>query len=255
MFEGCPIRIRRPNDYNPMANLGAAPPMLGLAQLGSFAPNAGEPLSDRILVSGLPVVLVEAQVKELLEAFGPLRALELLKNAETGESTGQAFALYADTQLTQLACTGLHGMALGGTSLVVRRATAADGPLGPGFEHLAAAALPPPPPPPLTASSRVLVLENVVDEKELADDGEFADIEEDMREECGKYGAVLALRIPRPAGEGEARPAGLGRVYVQYGSTEEAARARGALHGRKFGGHPVVGLEFDEERFLAGDLA
>lgn len=229
--------------------------MLGLPpMLGSFAPNAGEMPSDRILVSGLPVFLVEAQVKELLEAFGPIQALELVKN-EAGENTGQAFALYADTALTTLACTGLNGMALGDKSLVVRRATAADGPLGPGFEHLAAS-LPPPPPPPPTASSRVLVLDNVVDEKELADDAEYADIEEDMREECGKYGTVLALRIPRPAAtEDEPRTVGLGRVYVQYSSTVEAARARAALHGRKFGGNPVVGLEFDEDRFLAGDLA
>jgi splicing factor U2AF subunit len=101
----------------------------------------------------------------------------------------------------------------------------------------------------------IVVLDNVVSVDELRDDAEFAEIEEDMREECSKYGEVVALRIPRPAGDADAPPvAGLGRVYVRYERLEQAARARASLHGRKFGGNAVIAAFYDESRFEAGEL-
>lgn len=33
---------------------------------------------------------------------------------------------------------------------------------------------------------------------ELKDDAEYEEIVTDIREECGKYGAVLSLKVPRP---------------------------------------------------------
>ncbi len=70
----------------------------------------------------------------------------------------------------------------------------------------------------LTMSTEVLCLLNMVTEEELRDDEEFEgrsisfdgfvlvkevflfsiDIMEDVREECGKYGFVKSLEIPRP---------------------------------------------------------
>jgi hypothetical protein len=49
-------------------------------------------------------------------------------------------------------------------------------------------------------------------------------------------------------------PPGVGRVYVRYAALEQVARARAALHGRKFGGNAVVAAYFDEARFEAGEL-
>ena len=65
-----------------------------------------------------------------------------------------------------------------------------------------------------SASTEVLCLLNMVTEEELRDDDEFEgridaggwfnstfvllDIMEDVREECGKYGFVKSLEIPRP---------------------------------------------------------
>lgn len=34
--------------------------------------------------------------------------------------------------------------------------------------------------------------------EELRDDAEYEEIVTDIREECGKYGAVLSLKVPRP---------------------------------------------------------
>lgn len=47
---------------------------------------------------------------------------------------------------------------------------------------------------------------------ELADDGEYSEILEDMKEECGRYGAVRSLHIPRPNTVGGPDPPGVGKV-------------------------------------------
>jgi|TARA_B110000967_G_scaffold202179_3_gene240568 splicing factor U2AF subunit len=87
---------------------------------------------------------------------------------------------------------------------------------------------------------------------ELRDDQEFADIEEDVRDECGKFGAVVEVAIPRPAGDGNKNVPGLGKAFVRYETVSGAAAARDALHGRKFGGKTVnadfIGLDAFERR-------
>lgn len=39
---------------------------------------------------------------------------------------------------------------------------------------------------------------NMVAPEELLDDEEYEEIVEDVREECGKYGQVKSIEIPRP---------------------------------------------------------
>jgi splicing factor U2AF subunit len=287
MYDGMPIRVRRPNDYNPVvaATLGPSQPSggLNLSALG-LAPGGGNADGpDRVFVGGLPYYLNEAQVRELLEAFGPLRALDIIRDKDTGNSKGYAFCVYADPVVTDMACAGLNGMAMGDKMLTVRRASAmgqpkveapgalmaaqqaaalqmlAAGGMGMDLSAFGLAGLLPPGgvqlPDPDANATTVLVLDNVVSVDELRSDTDFAEIEEDMRDECGKYGEVQALRIPRPDADAAApQPPGVGRVYVRYASTEQAARARAALHGRKFGGNAVVAAYFEEARLEAGEL-
>lgn len=51
---------------------------------------------------------------------------------------------------------------------------------------------------------------NMVTPDELKDDEEFEDLQEDVREECTKYGYVRSIEIPRPI-EGVDVP-GVGKV-------------------------------------------
>lgn len=274
MFDGMPLRVRRPNDYNPVlaAQLGSSQPAphLNLAVLGLTPGSAGGADGpDRIFVGGLPYFLQESQIRELLEAFGPVKALDVIRDKETGNFKGYCFCVFADPSKTDMACAGLNGMQMGDKTLTVRRATAQGQPKADAAPLLAAQqvamlmatggvpSMVPMPgmmpiAMPMSPPSTVVVLDNVVSEDELRDDGDFADIEEDMREELGKYGNVIKLVIPRPAG-GE-RPAGLGRVYVKYASADEAGRARASLSGRKFAGKAVVAEFFDASRFDAGAL-
>ena len=69
---------------------------------------------------------------------------------------------------------------------------------------------------------------------------------EDVREETQKFGQVLDIKIPRPAG---ARTSpGVGKIYVKFGTTEDAQKALAALAGRKFADRTVVVSYFSEVR-------
>ena len=114
----------------------------------------------------------------------------------------------------------------------------------------AATGAPPPPPPPSASNppSAVVSLGGMLDAEELRDDGEFADIEEDMREELGKFGALVEMVIPRPGAAGVPVP-GLGRVFARFADEAGATAARTALHGRKFGGRTVAADFIDVDAF------
>ena len=136
-------------------------------------------------------------------------------------------------------CRAAAGGGASGTDAAALQAAAAA--------HLAARGWRAPPPPPAAASnppSHVVYLSDMFEIDELRDDGEFADIEEDVRDECGKFGSVVEVAIPRPRPPGDETPvAGLGKAFVRYETVAGATAARDALHGRKFGGK-VVNADF-----------
>lgn len=73
------------------------------------------------------------------------------------------------------------------------------------------------------------------------------DIKEDVEEECVKYGQIIEVKIPRPAG---ARTSlGVGKIYIKYADTDAAQKAIKALAGRQFSRRTVVATEFSEEGF------
>ncbi|CAN4094470.1 unnamed protein product [Withania somnifera] len=100
--------------------------------------------------------------------------------------------------------------------------------------------------------TKVLCLTNVVSPDELKDDEDYEDIVEDMRMECGKFGNLVNLVIPRPRPDGEATP-GVGKVFLEYSDVESSSRAQQGLNGRKFGGNQVVAVFYAENKFSEGD--
>jgi splicing factor U2AF 65 kDa subunit len=71
------------------------------------------------------------------------------------------------------------------------------------------------------------------------------EIVEDVQDECGKYGQILDLKIPRPTG-GSRQSAGVGKIFVKFDNIESANRALKALAGRKFSDRTVVTTYFSE---------
>ena len=143
-----------------------------------------------------------SQVQELLLAFGPLQAFNLVKDSVTNISKGYAFCEYLDHSVTDIAIQGLNGMQLGEKKIVVQRASvgaknsvyapASDLSQQLGIPSLAPGVLVP------EARTNILCMLNMVVANELTNDQEYEDILEDVRDECSRYGQVVSLEIPRP---------------------------------------------------------
>ncbi|CAF2067456.1 unnamed protein product [Brassica oleracea var. botrytis] len=124
IFEGAPVKVRRPSDYNPSlaASLGPSHPSphLNLAAVG-LTPGASGGLEgpDRIFVGGLPYYCTELQARELLESFGALKGFDLVKDRETGNFKGYAFCVYQDVAVTDIACAALNGIKMGDKTLTI----------------------------------------------------------------------------------------------------------------------------------------
>ncbi|WOL13342.1 splicing factor U2af large subunit B isoform X2 [Canna indica] len=307
IFEGVSVKVRRPTDYNPSlaATLGPSQPCphLNLAAVG-LSPSSsigGSEGPDRIFVGGLPYYFTDAQIRELLETFGPLRGFDLVKDRDTGNSKGYGFCVYQDPSVTDIACAALNGLKMGDKTLTVRRATASMGQMKPeqemilqqAHEHIAMqviqinssgieptksliafcllrlsclmkklalqsggissyAAIGLVANTAIELPTKVLCLTEVVSMAELRDDEEYKEIVEDMREESEKFGSLVNLVIPRPSLTGELIP-GVGKVFLEYANIADSARAKVALHGRRFGENVVCAAYYPEDKFSTGD--
>ena len=110
---------------------------------------------------------------------------------------------------------------------------------------------------------RVLQLLNMVTAEELIDNEDYqgifpvccgsngqgadavAEILEDVKEECEKYGPVLDIKVPRPT-MGSRQSAGVGKIFVKFDTVEAARKALQSLAGRKFADRTVVTTYFSE---------
>ncbi|EEC68511.1 hypothetical protein OsI_36782 [Oryza sativa Indica Group] len=263
MFEGAPVKVRRPTDYNPSLAAALGPsqpnPNLNLAAVGLTPGSAGGLEGpDRIFVGGLPYYFTEAQVRELLESFGPLRGFDLVKDRETGNSKGYAFCVYQDLNVTDIACAALNGIKMGDKTLTVRRANQGASQPRPEQESMllhvqqqaqmqklmfqvGGGALP----------TKVVCLTQVISPDELRDDEEYEDIVQDMREEGCRYGNLVKVVIPRPDPSG-APVAGVGRVFLEFADIESSTKAKNGMHGRKFANNQVVAVFYPEDKFAEG---
>lgn len=97
------LKFKRPSHYDaPPDTPGAVQTSTGLGTQ-----------TKTLMVAGLPKFMNETQVKEFLQAFGALAAMNLVKGAK-GQSMGSALFEYADPAHTTVAMKGLNGLQLGG---------------------------------------------------------------------------------------------------------------------------------------------
>lgn len=174
-------------------------------------------------------------------------------------SQGIAFCEFTDSGVTDVAVEGLNGMQIGDDQIRVKRASVGvqqvSG-LEMGVNAMSMLAG--------TQStdlyeSRVLQLLNMVTAEDLMDNDEYegkfihsicsqlltkTEIKEDIGEECSKFGPVLEVKVPRPAGT-RTNP-GVGKVFVKFESQESAEKALKSLAGRKFADRTVVTTYFSE---------
>jgi len=252
-FRGQSLKIRRPHDYQPMHGMTDHPSVTvpdNVPVIPGVISTVVPDSANKIYIGGLPTYLNEDQVKELLMSFGTLRAFNLVKDSSTNLSKGFAFCEYVDTSLTDQAVQGLNGMQLADKKLVVQRAmigakTAPQAPVTiqvPGLQLQASAG----------PATEVLSLMNMVTSEDLRDDEEYEDIVDDIKDQCGRYGVVRSIEVPRPV-DGVEVP-GVGKVFVEFGSVLDCQKAQQNLTGRKFAGRVVVTSYFDPDKYHRRDF-
>lgn len=109
---------------------------------------------------------------------------------------------------------------------------------------------------------------NMVTPEELVKDDDYEEILEDIKDECGKYGEIEGVRIPRPVPKSKKwepsdsaamtveknrkadEAAGVGRVYVMYRQIEGTQKAMKAIGGRQFAGRTILVASVSEVRLL-----
>ncbi|KAG0290908.1 U2 small nuclear RNA auxiliary factor 2 [Dissophora globulifera] len=253
VFQSQTLKIRRPKDYQPPEGSSHEVPQIHVP--GVISTNVPDS-ENKIFIGGLPLYLNDEQVIELLTAFGELKAFNLVKENNVGASKGFAFCEYLDPNITDIACQGLNNMMLGEKKLVVQRASVGSSrnqnPAGGANAiTLHPNLMLPGGGPTEIVPTNVLQLLNMVTPEELENDDEYEDIVDDVKEECGKFGVILEVKIPRPmAGQ---PTAGVGKIFVKYSNVEEATTALRALSGRKFADRTVLTSFYDMDRFAADE--
>jgi len=98
---------------------------------------------------------------------------------------------------------------------------------------------------PVEPVSRVVELQNMLTQEDLANEEEYDDIMEDTREECSQFGELISVIIPK------AREPGATKIFLEYATPQDAAKAIQALQGRTFDGRLVQATYCDEAKFAS----
>lgn len=239
---GGSLRIRRPREY---VEGGAQPVLTGslLTSLTSYVPEA-----DRVAITGLHPALSEEHVRALLEPFGDLRSCILLAPSQTEQGESVAVFEFYEPALSKRVTDELSGLMMGHRALQLRPVIEVGEEEPELLSALSASGMAPNAA--IGDPTPVLLLLNLVEEEELLDDATFDALQQEIHEEAASYGQVLSMQIPRPTAAGVVSP-GVGKVFVEFGSVEEAEKAFEGLSGRSFADRTVIAFYFDPKRYHA----
>ncbi|XP_039534166.1 poly(U)-binding-splicing factor PUF60a isoform X5 [Pimephales promelas] len=98
--------------------------------------------------------------------------------------------------------------------------------------------------------STVMVLRNMVGPEDIDDD-----LEGEVTEECGKFGAVNRVIIYQEKQGEEEDAEVIVKIFVEFSAASEMNKAIQALNNRWFGGRKVIAEVYDQERFDNSDLS
>ncbi|KAL7512044.1 hypothetical protein ACHAXN_009492 [Cyclotella atomus] len=126
-------------------------------------------------------------------------------------------------------------------------ASALDMAFGGGAPAAGAAALP------QAGATRILVLLNMVMDEDLRTEEDRKFLEEEVREEAGKYGKIVSMKIPRH--EDGYAPTAVKKIFLEFATVADACCAEKELKGRAFGPNIVGASFFSEEDYASNRLS
>jgi splicing factor U2AF 65 kDa subunit len=261
VFEGTQLKVRRPKEYHVALTTGLLSSTSTAAGTNSTAmaatstsPQLDNSIVNRrqLIISGIPDILTGDHVKSLLLLIADLRTFILLKDRESDESLGVAMFEFVED---------FEGEEWSGPFLKHSKGSLFMGPfemkiqrvcdlmesdenqslrdllsiynLQPGFSTA-------------PSSTPILQLLNIVTKEGLLLD--YDSIYQDLNQELTKYSnSAIDLVIPKPADK--TLIPGVGKVFVKFGTVEEAARAASELAGRIFDGHTCIVSFYPPEKF------
>ncbi|KEP67213.1 UNVERIFIED_CONTAM: U2 snRNP auxilliary factor, large subunit, splicing factor subfamily protein [Hammondia hammondi] len=279
-YNGYSLRVGRPHDYVPPPGGDPAHqayiPILDDAKKVKREEKREKPSrpetgpDNKIYIQNLPPEMGEEQVRDLLEQFGTLRVLNLIRNVQTGQHKGYGFFEYEDPEVTDQAILALNGFVCGANMLSVQRANFSGSVVTRETNRpMAVTSLPNSMTQKLLSDplvavqvqaarkigerpSKVVQLLNCVYQEDLIDPKEYEAICDDIKQEAEKHGALEEVLVPKPNEDLSYRE-GVGKVFLRYSDVTAARKAQLMLNGRRFDSNRVVcAAFFPEEKFAAG---
>eukprot|EP01022_Parablepharisma_sp_SALTPOND_P018902 TRINITY_DN3152_c0_g1_i1.p1 TRINITY_DN3152_c0_g1~~TRINITY_DN3152_c0_g1_i1.p1 ORF type:complete len:519 (+),score=45.92 TRINITY_DN3152_c0_g1_i1:123-1679(+) len=264
----------RPNYHGGISSTSLGTLPLPNESLGKTAPktvgevsanSAGYKMMEKLQVSHLPPAMTKEQIEKLMSIFGKVVKVEIILDPVTKTPNGQCFVEFSNEVELQKAAAGALGMKLGDCVLETKKVpisqTAdtlaigiliknAAGQLATNPEAVdALIGLVPKMNSVLeTHPSRVVKLKNLVNVAELFDNAYHDELIEDINEQCQRYGKILEIEVPRPKIQGPQVP-GVGFVFVQYETVDQAMTAVKELNGLLFAGKKVEAVYYPEDSF------
>ncbi|KAA0159621.1 hypothetical protein FNF27_01248 [Cafeteria roenbergensis] len=285
-YEGLPLRIKRPNDYDPASlpadtrdrsevliveGLSIPAAATGSKMIGGSG--GGVRTRDRIFVGGLPPAVDDKSLGDIFSAFGELSSVHIVRDA-AGSSKGFGFVEFVNSDLVDSVCAQLNNIEIAGRHITVNRANSDAG----GSSSAASSGMPshgaamathnpltafasgivpgsamgtpvmgPTPGAQHTARS-VVCLEGVATPADTASAPALADLVGALADELSRFGQLHLIVVPKAPQKGE------GRALVQFVDAGAAATAASALHGRTFGAASVKSAVYDTAAFVAGEF-
>jgi len=102
----------------------------------------------------------------------------------------------------------------------------------------------------MVQKTRILVLLNMVENEDLESDEEYKGLMEEVEEEVKKFGKLLSIQVPRRA-SGSIEASAVGKIFLEYATTQDAGNAEQELSGRQFGPNVVQAKYHDEQEYAA----
>ncbi len=220
---------------------------------------------EKLQVSNLPLQYGKEEITKLMSIFGKVANVDLIIDPKLKKFNGQCFVEYGTDLELQKAATGAMGLRLGENVLETKKVPVsqtsetvamnvlmqstmtqlASNPdmaahligISPNLKNLLE-----------SHPSRVVKLKNLVNVAELFDNTYYEDLMEDVQAEAQKHGQLSAVEIPKPTIMSGSVP-GLGFVFIEYQTVEQAMSARRVLNGLKFSGKVVEAVFYPEDSF------
>jgi splicing factor U2AF subunit len=177
---------------------------------------------------------------------------------EKGANYG--FVEMASVEETERAL-GLDGLLVCGVPITIKRINDSVSPLA-SIGNVRPGQMPPGPGMPgsmlalpgvlATATSRIVVIKQILKYEGSTTEEDFKDVVEDMQEGCSAHGKLNKVLMIRPHNKAQlpGPEHNIGDVFLQCVSIEDATKIMRAMGHRKYDGRQIAMSSFDEDAFL-----